>query len=128
MVDAGPGRRWIDGGYVNQNLAVVGEDVVAISTTQMIKFIFTTSGKQRLYNPGGESDGIGVMSGRDEDGLLAWTELRINPRVFVYQYTNPGDLKVFQGEAVMEYKSLGIPLHQPLYPFIPMQSYLGGPD
>ena len=45
-------------------------------------------------------------------------------RVFVYQYTNPGDLKVFQGEAVMEYKSLGIPLHQPLYPFIPMQSYL----
>ena len=32
-------------------------------------------------NIAGESDGIGVMGGRDEDGLLAWTELRINPRL-----------------------------------------------
>ena len=28
--------------------------MIAISTTQMIKFIFITSGKQRLYFPGGK--------------------------------------------------------------------------
>jgi hypothetical protein len=53
-----------------------------------------------------ESGGVGVMTGRDDLGLLAWSQRKMNPLVLVYQYNSPLELKTLQGDAVMEYKSL----------------------
>ncbi len=53
-----------------------------------------------------ESGGVGVMTGRDDLGLLAWSQRKMNPLVFVYQHNNPAQLKSLQGDAIMEYKSL----------------------
>ena len=100
------GKRWLDGGYVAGNLAVITEEVVAISTKHVIKFVFLRSGKSRLYVPGGESDGVSVMTGKDDLSALAWSERCVHPRVFVHQYNNPLDLKTLKGEAMMEFKCL----------------------
>lgn len=100
------GKRWLDGGYLASNIAVITEEVAAITTKQLVKFIFLRSGKSRLYMPGGDSDGVGVITGRDDQGLLGWSERCVRPRVFVYQYNNPLDLKILKGEALMEYRSL----------------------
>ena len=37
------GKQWLDGGYLASNLAVVTEEVVAISTKNIIKFVFLRS-------------------------------------------------------------------------------------
>ena len=37
------GKQWLDGGYLASNLAVVTEEVVAISTKNVIKFVFLRS-------------------------------------------------------------------------------------
>lgn len=97
--------------------AVVTEDVAAITTKQLIKLIFLRSGKSRLYQPGGDSDGVGRVVGRQDLGLLAWTERCVRPRVFVYQvqpvpphlhhqYNNPAELRVLAPRALLEYRSL----------------------
>ena len=54
------GKRWLDGGYLASNLTAVTEEVVAITTKHLIKFIFLRSGKSRLYVPGCESDGVSL--------------------------------------------------------------------
>ena len=100
------GKRWLDGGLLPANIALVTEEVAAVSTHFLVKFIFLRSGKSRLYQPGADSDGVGVMAGRDDLGLLGWCERSTRPRVFVYQYNNPLELKVLRGEALMEYRSL----------------------
>ena len=100
------GKRWLDGGYQPSNLAVITEEVIAITTKHVVKFIFLRSGKSRLYMAGGESDGVSLITGRDDLAVLGWSERCVRPRVFVYQYNNPLELKVLRGEAVMEYKSL----------------------
>ena len=53
-----------------------------------------------------ESGGVGVMAGRDDLGLLAWSQRKMRPLVLVYQYNSPLDIKRMKGDAVMEYKSL----------------------
>ena len=100
------GRRWLDGGYLASNIAIVTEEVAAISNKQLIKFIFLRSGKSRLYEPGAGSDGVGALAGREELGVLAWSERCVRPRVLVYQYNDPGDLKVLAPAAALEYRSL----------------------
>ena len=100
------GKRWLDGGLLPANIALVTEEVAAVSTHFLVKFIFLRSGKSRLYQPGADSDGVAVMAGRDDLGLLGWCERSTRPRVFVYQYNNPLELKVLRGEALMEYRSL----------------------
>ena len=100
------GKRWLDGGYLPSNLTAVTEEVVAISTKHIVKFVFLRSGKSRLYVPGCESDGISVVTGRDDLNVMAWSERCVHPRVFVYQYNNPMELKSLRGEAMMEYRCL----------------------
>ena len=100
------GKRWLDGGYLPSNLAAATEEVVAISTKHIVKFVFLRSGKSRLYVPGCGSDGISVMTGRDDLNVMAWSERCVHPRVFVYQYNNPMELKTLRGEAMMEYRCL----------------------
>ena len=80
------GKRWLDGGYLASNIAVVTEEVAAITTKHLVKFIFLRSGKSRLYTPGGDSDGVGVITGRDDQALLGWSERCVQPRVFVYDH------------------------------------------
>ena len=46
------------------------------------------------------------MTGRDDLGLLAWSQRNMSPMVLVYQYHNPLDIKRLKGDAVMEYRSL----------------------
>ena len=86
------GKRWLDGGYMASNIATITEDVVAVTTKNAVKFIFIRSGKSRLYLP--KSDGVGVVAGRDDLGLLGWSERSPPPHVYVYQYNNPNDTKV----------------------------------
>ena len=100
------GKRWLDGGYLASNLTAVAEEVVAITTKHLIKFIFLRSGKSRLYVPGCESDGVSLVTGRDDLCVMAWSERCVHPRVFVYQYNNPLEVKTLNGKAMMEYRCL----------------------
>ena len=100
------GKRWLDGGYLASNLTAVTEEVVAITTKHLVKFIFLRSGKSRLYIPGCESDGVSLVTGRDDLCVMAWSERCVHPRVFVYQYNNPLEVKTLTGEAMMEYRCL----------------------
>ena len=100
------GKRWMDGGYLPSNLAAVTEEVVAISTKHLLKFVFLRSGKSRLYVPGAASDGVSVVTARADLAVLAWSERCVRPRVFVYQYNNPLELGTLAGAATMEYRCL----------------------
>ena len=100
------GKRWLEGGYQASNIAVITEEVVAITTKHLVKFLFLRSGKCRLYIPGEQSDGVSLITGRDDLAVLGWSERCVRPRVFVYQYNNPLELKTLTGQAAMEYKSL----------------------
>ena len=100
------GKRWLEGGYQPANIAVITEEVVAITTKHLVKFIFLRSGKCRLYIPGDHSDGVSLITGRDDLAVLGWSERCVRPRVFVYQYNNPLELRTLRGQATMEYRSL----------------------
>jgi hypothetical protein len=47
------GKRWLEGGYTRAGPALIGEDIAAIATKQMFKFVFIQSGRSRLYSPAG---------------------------------------------------------------------------
>ena len=79
---------------------------MAITTKHLVKFIFLRSGKCRLYIPGDHSDGVSLITGRDDLAVLGWSERCVRPRVFVYQYNNPLELRTLRGQATMEYQSL----------------------
>jgi hypothetical protein len=51
------------------------------------------------------------MGGRDDLGLLAWSQRKMNPMVLVYQYNNPLDIKRMHGDAIMEYRALVFRYH-----------------
>ena len=96
------GKRWLEGGYQPANIAVITEEVVAITTTHLVKFIFLRSDKCRLYIPGDHSDGVSLITGRDDLAVLGWSERCVRPRVFVYQYNNPLELRTLRGQAAMD--------------------------
>jgi hypothetical protein len=49
--------------------------------------------------------GVGVITGRDDLSLLAWSDVGPSPDVHVYQYLLPSQTINLKGDAVLEYVS-----------------------
>ena len=57
-----------------------------------------TSGRD--FGDGGGRRGVGVLTGRDDLGVLAWSDVGPPaPKVHVYQYNHPHDVKTMQGRS-----------------------------
>ena len=75
----------------------VSEDVVAVHNRTHIKFVFLRSGKSRLLVPK-EPQGVGVVGGRDDLGVLAWSDIGPpTPKVHVYRYADPLNITTLEG-------------------------------
>ena len=92
------------------HLCPAADDVVAVHNRTQIKFVFLRTGRSRLYAPPASfanNRGIGVMAGRDDLSVIAWSDIGPPaPKIHVYQYSSPSDLKTLEGDAVLEYISM----------------------
>ena len=83
------------------HLCPVAEEVVAVHNRTHVKFVFLRTGRSRLYVPPEDvssNRGIGVIAGRDDLSVLAWSDIGPPaPKIHVYQYTSPADIKTLQG-------------------------------
>ena len=110
------------------HLCPAADDVVAVHNRTQIKFMFLRTGSSRLYSPPvsvAHNRGVGVMAGRDDLSVIAWSDIGPPaPKIHVYQYSCPGDIKTLVGDAILEYISIvfnhekylialsGVPEHQ----------------
>jgi hypothetical protein len=82
------GRRYSVGGLESVRLAPVTDEVVAAHNGSHVTFVFLQSGKTRTLVPRG-GRGVGVVCGRDDLGVLAWTDKGPRPGANVMQYSAP---------------------------------------
>ena len=78
-------------------MCAVTEDVVAVHNGSHVKFVFLKTGRGRDVSPPGGGRGVGVVGGRDDLAVVAWSDAGPRPDVHVYQYNKPADVKKLQG-------------------------------
>ena len=92
------------------HLCPAADDVVAVHNRTQIKFVFLRTARSRLYAPPvsvAHNRGIGVMAGRDDLSVVAWSDVGPPaPKIHVYQYSSPSDIKTLEGNAILEYISM----------------------
>ena len=84
------------------HLCPVADEVVAVHNRTQIKFVFLRTGRSRLFVPPSNiasNRGIGVIAGRDDLSVLAWSDIGPpSPKIHIYQYASPSDIKTLEGE------------------------------
>ena len=79
-----------------------------------IEFRFLKTGKGRFLSPHDEGSGgkdssgsgVGIVAGRDDLAVLAWSDAGPAPDVHVYQYLLPSQGVDLKGDATLEYLAL----------------------
>ena len=88
----------VRGGFSRDSVVLVTEDVAAIRSDAHIQFVFLNAKRRwRTFAPAG-ARGVGAIAGRDDLGVLAWSDLGPKPDVHVLQYPDTKRVLDLPGE------------------------------
>ncbi|KAK1164357.1 cilia- and flagella-associated protein 43 isoform X1 [Acipenser oxyrinchus oxyrinchus] len=112
--------RWVQG-FTNQRVAFVDSSTVCYPCGNHVIFIDLETKKQRvLQSPGGS---IGAFTVNARTRMVAFSEQRLNPSIYVYTFPQFGKQSELKGKAQLEYTTLAFSNSGPY-----LASYSSVPD
>ncbi|XP_072177751.1 cilia- and flagella-associated protein 43-like [Diadema setosum] len=98
-------------GYNGSAASFINKSTLCHGCGNNIKFIDTTNKREVVFPSPGE--GVGVLAVSGSQHLFAFSELCLNPRIFVYSYPSMAKRAECQGGAKLEYSALALSYTHP---------------
>ncbi|PIK58588.1 putative WD repeat-containing protein 96-like [Apostichopus japonicus] len=93
-------------GYNGSTAAFVKRNILCHACGSNVKFIDISNNTEVVH--ASAADGIGVLTVSASQGLVAFSELAMNPRIFVHSFVGFTEKTVCQGGAKLQYSSIAI--------------------
>lgn len=97
--------KWAQG-YNGSTAAFISKKILCHACGSNIKFIDITNNKEWVYRSA--ADGVGALTVSAAQGLVAFSELGLNPRIFVHSFTGFSQKSVCKGGAKLQYSAIAL--------------------